>query len=94
MIEIIIRTKFKEKNKKKTKKKQKSFQLTIYCPRALLSASCSLLEANWPLSCHLYVDMANHLNAKLSQNRTSSNAGYLMIKSSKKIAFHTIKVTK
>ena len=39
--------------------------------------------------------MANHLNAKSSQNRTSSNAGYLMIKSSRKIAFHTaIKVTK
>ena len=38
--------------------------------------------------------MANHLNAKSSQNRTSSNAGYLMIKSLRKIAFNRIKVTK
>ena len=73
---------------------KKVFRLTIYCPRGLASASCGLLEGNGQLSCHPCVDMANHLNAKLSQNRTSSNAGYLMIKSSKKIAFHTIKVTK
>ena len=73
--------------------KQTGFRLTIYCPRALVSASCGPLEGNWQLCCHSCVDMANHLDAKSSRNRTSSNTGYLMIESSRKTASHTIKVT-